>query len=95
MNEQGMTVRSEGLAEMANQTSNAVNVATKVTTYGGSAGAVLFGLTANEMAAVSGVVIGLLGLLVTVLFKFRDDRRNAQRHALEMRRLQREVDHHV
>lgn len=90
-----MTVRTEGLAEMANQTSTAVSVATKVTTYGGSAGAVFFGLTANEMAAVGGLVIGLLGLLVTVFFKLRDDRRAAQRHAAEMRRLHRETDHHV
>lgn len=90
-----MTVRSEGLAEMANQTSTAMSVATKVTTYGGSAGAVFFGLTANEMAAFGGLVIGLLGLLVTAFFKFRDDRRAEKRHEAEMRRLHRETDHHV
>ena len=38
-------------------------------TYGGSGAAVFFGLTANEFAAVSGVVIALCGLLVNIYFK--------------------------
>ena len=88
-------MRTEGLAEMANQTSTAVGVATKVTTYGGSAGAVFFGPTANEMAAVGGLVIALLGLVVTIIFKLRDDRRAQQKHAAEMARLRRETEHHV
>ena len=40
-----------------------------VATYGGSSAAVIFGLTANEFAAVSGVVIALCGLLVNIYFK--------------------------
>lgn len=79
---------------MANQTSTAVGVATKVTTYGGSAGAVFFGLTANEMAAFGGLAVGIAGLLVTIIFKVRDDRRARERHEVEMRRLRREVVHH-
>lgn len=88
-------MRTEGLAEMANQTSTAVSVATKVTTYGGSAGAMFFGLTANEAAALGGLIVALLGLLVTIIFKVRDDRRAAQRHEAEMRRYRRETAHHV
>ena len=38
-------------------------------TYGGSSAAVIFGLTANEFAAISGVVIALCGLLVNIYFK--------------------------
>ena len=38
-------------------------------TYGGSGAAVIFGLTANEFAAISGVVIALVGLLVNIYFK--------------------------
>ena len=40
-----------------------------VATYGGSSAAVIFGLTANEFAAISGVVIALCGLLVNIYFK--------------------------
>lgn len=38
-------------------------------TYGGSAGAVIFGMTANEFAAFAGVGIALVGLLVNIWFK--------------------------
>lgn len=38
-------------------------------TYGGAGSAVFFGLSANEFAAVGGVVIALIGLLVNVWFK--------------------------
>ena len=47
-------------------------VSTKIAsaaTYGGSSAAIIFGLTANEFAAVSGVVIALCGLLVNIYFK--------------------------
>ncbi|MFC6349807.1 hypothetical protein H7691_06705 [Stenotrophomonas sp. CW117] len=80
---------------MATETSNVAPVLAKVSTYGGSAGAVFFGLTANELAAMGGLIIAGLGLLATLFFQIRTDRRNAQRHALEMQRLRREVDHHA
>ncbi len=81
---------------MATESSNNVApVVAKVSTYGGSAGAVFFGLTANEMAALGGLLIAAGGLLVSLFFQIRNDRRNNQRHQLEMKRLQREVDHHV
>lgn len=81
---------------MATETSNNVApVLAKVSTYGGSAGAVFFGLTANELAAVSGVAIAAAGLLVSVFFHIRNDRRSQQRHDAEMKRLKRETDHHV
>jgi hypothetical protein len=35
-------------------------------TYGGASGAVYFGMTANEFAAIAGVVIGVIGLVVQV-----------------------------
>ena len=47
-------------------------VSTKIAsaaTYGGSSAAVIFGLTANEFAAISGVVIAVCGLLVNIYFK--------------------------
>lgn len=40
-----------------------------VATYGGSASAVFFGLTANEFAAIGGLFIAVVGLLVNIWFK--------------------------
>jgi len=88
-------VRLDELTDMANTTHNVAGPVAKVSTYGGSAGAVLFGLTANDIAAYSGVAIGLMGIGITLFYKRREDRRSAQRHAAEMARLKRETDHHV
>ncbi len=38
-------------------------------TYAGAGGAIIFGLSANEFAAIAGVIIALLGLLVNIWFK--------------------------
>jgi ABC-type proline/glycine betaine transport system permease subunit len=43
-------------------------VATKVT-YGGASGAVFFGLTANELAALGGLGVAVIGLIIQVTFK--------------------------
>jgi hypothetical protein len=42
--------------------------ATKVT-YGGASGAVFFGLTANELAAIGGLGVAVIGLIIQVVFK--------------------------
>lgn len=38
-------------------------------TYSGSGVAVIFGLTANEFAAMGGLAIAVIGLLVNIYFK--------------------------
>lgn len=38
-------------------------------TYAGASSAVFFGLTANEFAALGGLVIALVGLMVNIWFK--------------------------
>jgi len=38
-------------------------------TYSGSAAAIIFGLTANEFAALGGLAIGVIGLIATIWFK--------------------------
>lgn len=48
-----------------------VTKAATAATYGGSAGAVFFGLTANEFVALAGVVIALIGLVVNIWFKWQ------------------------
>lgn len=50
------------------------SVATKaatVATYGGSATAVFFGLTANEFAALGGLCVAIVGLLANIWFKYQ------------------------
>jgi hypothetical protein len=37
--------------------------------YGGSASAVYFGLTANEIAAFGGLIIAIIGLIVNIWYK--------------------------
>lgn len=48
-----------------------VEKAASAATYGGSASAVFFGLTANEFAAIGGLATALVGLLINVWFKFQ------------------------
>lgn len=48
--------------------------AAKVSATGGVAGAVLFGLTANEIAAYGGLLIALAGFIVSVVYRHREYR---------------------
>lgn len=49
-------------------------------TYAGATSALYGGFTANELAAVGGFAVALIGLLVQVWFKLRADRRDAELH---------------
>jgi hypothetical protein len=65
---------------------DAVGVAAgKVGTYGGGTSALVFGLTANELAALGGIVVGVLGLLVQWYFNRRRDRREQAEHLARMK----------
>lgn len=46
-------------------------------------------LSANTVAAVGGLIIAAIGLIVQIVYKVREDRRLAERHALEVERLRR------
>lgn len=48
--------------------------------YGGAGGAVFFGLTANEFAALGGLCIGVVGLIVNVIFKWLAHRELVKHH---------------
>lgn len=57
-------------AHTTSETASALISKTATTaTYTGSASAVIFGLSANEFAAVAGVLIALAGLVVNIWFK--------------------------
>lgn len=45
--------------------------AASAATYGGSATAVFFGMTANEFAALGGLCVAIIGLLVNIWFKLQ------------------------
>jgi hypothetical protein len=47
----------------------------KVAQYGGSAGALIFGLSLEQVAAIFGVVVALAGYGTNVYFQWRKDRR--------------------
>lgn len=46
----------------------------------GAGTAIIGGLTANEVAALGGLLVAVLGLLVQIVFKLRADRRAAELH---------------
>jgi ABC-type proline/glycine betaine transport system permease subunit len=62
-----MTVRTES-EQMRMDKESIATAATKVT-YGGAGGAVFFGLTANEFAAIGGLCVAVIGVIVQIVFK--------------------------
>ena len=61
---------------MLREQADAAGVAVgKTLTYGGGGGALVFGLSAHEIAAYSGIVGMLLGLLLQFYFNHRRDAR--------------------
>ena len=73
---------------MAEQT-DAIGVAVgKTAAYGGATSAFLFGLSANEVAALLGVVVGVIGLFVQWFYNRRRDKREQELHAVKLRRWQ-------
>ncbi|MFD0738256.1 holin [Lysobacter koreensis] len=68
-----------------NETSDALGLlAAKTATYGGGASAFVFGLSANEVAAIVGALVAVVGLCVQVFYNRRKDRREAEYHAERM-----------
>ena len=72
---------------MNEHTDGAVLLAAKTATYGGGASAVWFGLSANEWAALVGVLVAVMGLCVQVYYSRRRDRREVEYHVERMREL--------
>lgn len=58
----------------------------KVASIGGGTSALFFGLTANEVAAFAGILIGLVGLLVQVHYNRLRNRRETAEHEAKMAR---------
>lgn len=58
-------------------------IANKVA-YAGSGTAVIFGLTANEVAAVGGLIVAVLGVIVQWYYKRKSDRRESELHTARL-----------
>ena len=58
----------------------------KVASIGGGTSALVFGLSANEVAALAGIAIGVLGLLVQWHYNRLRDRRETAEHKARMAR---------
>lgn len=72
-----MSVSDESVSQAAHATAVKASAAVG---YGGASGAVYFGLTANEVAAFAGVVIGAIGMALNVWLNWHW---KAQHFALE------------
>lgn len=64
-----------------------VGTTAQVATYGGSATAMFFGLTANETAALVGAGVAVIGLVVQCLYTWDKRKRGVELHKLEVERL--------
>lgn len=56
----------------------------KIASVGGGTSALVFGLTANEVAALAGIAIGVLGLVIQWHYNRRRDRRETAEHMARM-----------
>jgi hypothetical protein len=54
------------MADLSSPTHDTISSLANTATYGGSGAAILFGLNANELAALAGVVIAIVGLVISV-----------------------------
>lgn len=56
---------------MQQEASTTIIKVANAATYGGSSSAVFFGLTANEFAAIGGLIVAIIGLVVNILYKHK------------------------
>lgn len=58
---------------------------------GSGSAVVLGGLGISDIAAIAGIVVGLLGLAVQVYYKVKANRREAEFHAARMQELRERI----
>jgi hypothetical protein len=67
-------------------TDAAISAAASKVTYMGSASVGFGWLTTNEAAIFFGIILGVLGLIVNVVFKVREDRRQEKLFQEELKK---------
>lgn len=74
---------------LLDEQADAIGVAVgKTATFSGAGAAFVFGLSANEFAALVGVFVGIAGLCVQWYYNRRRDRREDELHAVKLKRWQ-------
>lgn len=68
-------------------TEAAIAATAQKVTYGAGSAAIYGGLTANEFAAIGGLIVAILGLIVQLYYKHKQDRREQRFHEERMARL--------
>lgn len=63
---------------------NIVDVGSKTASIGGGTATLLFGLTANEIAAIVGAFVAVVGLLVQVWYTLEKRTRGKELHAAQI-----------
>ena len=71
---------------MSQTAENAPIVGGKVAAYGGAGTAVVSGLKLHEIGVIIGIVVGVLGLLLSQYWSWRKDRREQREQRARMRR---------
>lgn len=70
---------------MVQEQSDAVGVmAGKVATYGGGSAALIFGMSAAEIAAIVGAIVAVAGYLTQLYFSRKRERREMAEHQARM-----------
>lgn len=59
----------------------------KAAAYAGGGAAFIGGLSANEVAAIGGLVVAAIGLVVQIIFNRKRDRRETEYHRARMNEL--------
>lgn len=67
------------IKELTMEHDSITSIAGKVT-YAGAGSAVFFGMTANEFAAIGGLCIATVGLIVNIIFKILGHRALLKHH---------------
>lgn len=63
----------------------AIAAAGSKVTYAGASGSVLAWITSSEAGVVCGIVLGIIGLVVNIIFKRREDKRQQEEHEARLR----------
>ncbi|AXF38213.1 putative holin [Ralstonia phage phiRSP] len=65
----------------------AIAAAGSKATYAGAGGTVFGWMTSSEFSVICGIVLGVIGLVVNLVFKIREDRRQQGEHEARMREI--------
>jgi heme/copper-type cytochrome/quinol oxidase subunit 2 len=63
----------------------AISAGASKVTYGGAGASVLSWMLSNQAGVAVGILVAVIGLVVNLVFKIREDRRQVREHEARMR----------